>query len=558
MKIGYVAKRAIAALTAAMTLICTVWVYAPAVAAVDDKINIVLDPGHGGSEIGTAARNVGEKVFTYQLALKIKTILDADGRFNTTLTRSGDYTVSLLERGLYAGERGADALISIHFNGDVNRSKHGVGTWISVIDKFSKPTLAASIVSKVSAATGLSPDGKSGVNRRYDNAGYYWDASKQWDIKAKTSDGLSDYYGILTWGAKFGVPAVIVEHGYMSNASDCAIIFADGTIDRMAEADAAAIIEHYTNHTHSYGARTVDFPSFCLMNGRSSEKCTICGHKRNVQTLAADPGNHFPEYDGEVAATCTSDGQRGWTCRFASNLMLKGYNCQLHGEYEITPATGHSYDVTNSRAATHTVDGFTDYKCSRCGHTYTQYIPAEGHSYSLTGRVEPDCVSEGYIDYTCSVCGDVYRETMDALGHIKSSVASAASATCTEDGYNEYNCSRCGGLWRETVPATGHSMKITSETVFCTEEGERHSKCASCGIETEESVPAAGHNIRVTEETPSTCTEAGMRSGVCRTCGEEIEETLPATGHDWQFISETESPAPRTRLQPTNALSAAK
>ena len=41
-----------------------------------DKINIVLDPGHGGGNTGAATRGIAEKTYTFKLANLIKAELE--------------------------------------------------------------------------------------------------------------------------------------------------------------------------------------------------------------------------------------------------------------------------------------------------------------------------------------------------------------------------------------------------------------------------------------------------------------------------------------------------
>ncbi|AWN23445.1 N-acetylmuramoyl-L-alanine amidase [Deinococcus irradiatisoli] len=77
---------------------------------------IVLDPGHGGSELGGAG-SLGqpEKNIVLPIALRVAELLRAQGA-DVRLTRSSDVTVGLYDRPLLAERLGADLLISIHAN----------------------------------------------------------------------------------------------------------------------------------------------------------------------------------------------------------------------------------------------------------------------------------------------------------------------------------------------------------------------------------------------------------------------------------------------------------
>lgn len=82
---------------------------------------IVLDAGHGGSDLGAvnAAYGLREKDQTLDVAYRLKALLEASGA-TVHMTRTGDQTLSNNERYTYANAVGGDALISIHMNGSSN------------------------------------------------------------------------------------------------------------------------------------------------------------------------------------------------------------------------------------------------------------------------------------------------------------------------------------------------------------------------------------------------------------------------------------------------------
>jgi N-acetylmuramoyl-L-alanine amidase len=78
---------------------------------------IAIDPGHGGSDNGMENRRLGlrEKVFTLEVALELKPLLEAAG-YRVVLTRTADTRVELPARAEIANTQGADLFVSIHFN----------------------------------------------------------------------------------------------------------------------------------------------------------------------------------------------------------------------------------------------------------------------------------------------------------------------------------------------------------------------------------------------------------------------------------------------------------
>ncbi len=493
-----------------------------------DKIKIVIDPGHGGSSVGTAAKGIGEKEMTYRLALLLKKELDANGNFTVYITRSGDYDLELYERAQIANNYNADILISLHFDGNPSSSLNGVTCFTSVLDKYAATTLANSISYEVASATGLK---NNGTVRRKDNAGYYWNTQKQWDCQDPSLGALSDYYGIPTWCAKFGFPSVIVEHGYFTNSHDVGIIFADGTLEKMAKADAKAIISYYTNHTHVYSSSTVDYASNCVYTGKASEKCTICGHRRNVTGLGENKDNHYWEHLESTPASCGVDGKVVSRCRITQSLADKGWKGTVHTNTQIIPApTQHTFVITDQREVSHTVDGYKKYSCKTCSYTFKDVYKAEGHSYELTASAEATCTENGYKTYKCPVCTHEYSEIYNALGHILPE-GSVKAPTCTEDGITEGKCTRCSAEVKETAPKLGHSFeKSAHKAPTCALEGEEISKCSRCALEEKRILPAAGHTY-VEKAVKPTCDSEGEKIFTCSVCNDSYKESIPAPGH---------------------------
>lgn len=89
---------------------------------------IVLDPGHGGDDSGTAADQLSEKDLTLDIALRLEETLRDDG-FEVLLTRRDDEFVSLRDRAELANRLNADLFVSIHINWIVDRRVRGLETY---------------------------------------------------------------------------------------------------------------------------------------------------------------------------------------------------------------------------------------------------------------------------------------------------------------------------------------------------------------------------------------------------------------------------------------------
>jgi N-acetylmuramoyl-L-alanine amidase len=95
---------------------------------------IVIDPGHGGVNVGTHSVVDGryEKEFTLDWALRLAPLLAANG-WHVFLTRTNDTDVALSNRVMFAEAHQADVFISLHFNStsDRNRETSGLETYCS-------------------------------------------------------------------------------------------------------------------------------------------------------------------------------------------------------------------------------------------------------------------------------------------------------------------------------------------------------------------------------------------------------------------------------------------
>ena len=75
---------------------------------------VVLDPGHGGADLGASTRDVQEKTLVFDFARALAARLDAGGEVRCLLTRTDDSFVPLGDRVRIAEEANASLFVSIH------------------------------------------------------------------------------------------------------------------------------------------------------------------------------------------------------------------------------------------------------------------------------------------------------------------------------------------------------------------------------------------------------------------------------------------------------------
>lgn len=167
---------------------------------VKTKKTVIIDPGHGGIDVGTVGIDGSlEKNINLSISLDLYDYLMVSG-INAVLTRDGDYEVyragekrtksDLYNRMDFINSVPDSILISIHQNHFENEAEWGTQVWFSPNDEIS-PTLADKILQSVKK--NIQPENKR---------------------ENKVSD--NSYY-ILYKAQK---PSVMVECGFVSNKNE--------------------------------------------------------------------------------------------------------------------------------------------------------------------------------------------------------------------------------------------------------------------------------------------------------------------------------------------------
>jgi len=113
---------------------------------------VILDPGHGGYDLGARMSSVDEKSLALSTALLTKKHLQDMG-YRVVLTRSRDVFISLEKRALIANETKGKLFVSIHFNAANNPIAKGVEVFYNMAqDKIrgaSSKKLATGVLHKI-------------------------------------------------------------------------------------------------------------------------------------------------------------------------------------------------------------------------------------------------------------------------------------------------------------------------------------------------------------------------------------------------------------------------
>lgn len=178
-----------------------------------DTAQVVIDPGHGGDDVGAEFNGRYEKDDNLALALLVKEKLDDMG-IDAVLTRKTDKFITLEKRCSIANKKKAELFVSLHRNSA--EGAKGVEIWIKDDSPEADRALADSILEKLDEA-GISEN--RGVK-----AGY------------ARSDGKNYYVNSHT-----DMPSCLVELGFINSETDNELF--DEKLNEYAQAIADGIAE---------------------------------------------------------------------------------------------------------------------------------------------------------------------------------------------------------------------------------------------------------------------------------------------------------------------------
>lgn len=214
---------------------------------------IVIDPGHGGVDVGAQAPGrPAEKEIVLEFARALARKLEETGRFATLLTREGDVFVSLPERVRVARMAGAQLFLSIHAD-SLNETSVSGATVYTVSDKASDAH-AARLAEKENLA-----DKAAGFETMEDSSEV---SDILFDLTRRETRAYSHVFArtlVSVWKEAAGlnknphrsagfrvlqapdVPSALLELGYISHQKDAELMNTPAWRDRTAGAVARSI-----------------------------------------------------------------------------------------------------------------------------------------------------------------------------------------------------------------------------------------------------------------------------------------------------------------------------
>lgn len=187
-------------------------------------IVIVIDPGHGGENLGGEYEDYTEKEMTLITAKAMKEELEKYEGITVYMTRMGDAELSLDERCEYAASVGADFLFCLHYNLSAEHTLFGAETWISAFgEQYSKGYAFATIEIGLLQEMGLYSRG----------------------IKTRLNEDGVDYYGIIRHSTERGMPCVLIEHCHLDQDNDKPFYDHKEKLEAFGRLDAEAVARYF-------------------------------------------------------------------------------------------------------------------------------------------------------------------------------------------------------------------------------------------------------------------------------------------------------------------------
>ena len=219
-------------------------------------MKIVIDPGHGGHETGAINYTDGimEKDINLKTSRYLKDYLEDYYGVEIIMTHDGldsNTEMSIVDRGMVARNNNADLLLCLHYNAaSAGNSWNGAEVYVTANKSCYKynqeSTEIGNLILRNLSNLGLF---SRGVKTRLCQ-----DTGPKWEY----SDGSkADYYGIIRYAMKgnaedrglditsgAGITSILIEHCFISG-SDVQFINTDAKLQKLAQADGRAIVEHY-------------------------------------------------------------------------------------------------------------------------------------------------------------------------------------------------------------------------------------------------------------------------------------------------------------------------
>ncbi len=222
---------------------------------------IVIDPGHGGLEVGSKGKfGTLEKNLTLPISQKLKAIIEKNLAYRVVLTRDKDVDVSLENRAAIANNNRAMLFISVHVNGFPRSSARGSETFFLSLNATDEESRRLAYMENNSSDI----ESKISSEDEDDIMMILWDMAQSAFIKQSSElaediqQELNSLLGTRNRGIKqapfkvltgVACPAILVEVAFISNPAEERKLQTEEFQEKVARAIYRGIINFLRNYS---------------------------------------------------------------------------------------------------------------------------------------------------------------------------------------------------------------------------------------------------------------------------------------------------------------------
>jgi len=228
------------------------------------QILIAVDAGHGGADSGALGpKNMREKDVTLAIAKELTRVINAQPGYSASLTRTGDYFVELQKRRDLARDMKADLFISVHADSFTDSSAYGASVF-ALSRKGATSEMARFLAQRENDSDLIGRVGGVSLEDKDPQlAGVLVDLSMTSTVNSSLlvgSNVLSAISAITPLHAKHveqagfvvlkspDVPSILVETGFISNASESRKLASADYREQMAQAVFKGVRQYFAQH----------------------------------------------------------------------------------------------------------------------------------------------------------------------------------------------------------------------------------------------------------------------------------------------------------------------
>ena len=274
------------------------------------EIVVALDPGHDNKHGGTSGSGLTEQGLTLKIANYAKAELETYNGVKVYMTRTsascpypetGSSGACIEKRVQAAAGAGAKIYVSLHLN---SGSASANGAEVIIPNTSWKPELSTQ--GKELAQKILDELAAVGLNKR--PTPIY---SKDTTVGEKYPDGsISDYFAVQIYAKEKGIPGIIVEHAFLSNANDVNnFLKTEEGLKKLGVADATGIAKYLGLSKDKDGWVTIDGEVYYYENNQKVYGEKWIGGERYYFALSTGAMHRGWRVDGNKIYYYASDGK---------------------------------------------------------------------------------------------------------------------------------------------------------------------------------------------------------------------------------------------------------